>query len=42
MPHELLGIGKLRVAPLASAGPPNEPFGFRVSAILHGVTGTKL
>ena len=38
MPHAP-GIGKDRVAPPISAGPPRGPTGPRVSATRHGVTG---
>ena len=41
MPQELAGIVKLRGTPPLKIGPPNGPFGLRVSATRHGVIGTK-
>lgn len=42
MPQALEGMLKPRVVPAVRNGPPNGPFGLRVSATRHGVTGTKL
>src|ERR1051325_7584337 len=43
MLQALLGIANARPgAPPLKNGPPNGPFGFLVSAMRHGVTGTKL
>ena len=41
MPHELLGTVNPREVCALKNGPPNGPFGFLVSAIRHGVIGTK-
>ena len=38
--HALSGTAKLRLELPAIEGPPKSPFGFRVSTIRHGVTGT--
>src|SRR2546423_15626168 len=40
IPHRFT-TGKVRAAPAASAGPPDAPTAFRVSATLHGVTVKK-
>lgn len=42
MPQALPGTLKALEVPAARNGPPNGPFGFRVSATRHGATGTKL
>jgi hypothetical protein len=41
MPQALFGIVNPRETPPLKNGPPNGPFGFLVSATLHGGTGTK-
>jgi hypothetical protein len=41
MPQALFGIANPRDVPALKNGPPNGPFGFRVSAMRQGVTGTK-